>query len=219
MLNLIFLGPPGAGKGTYSARIVGDYKVCHVSTGDMLRAAVKNGTELGKKAAEFMDAGKLVPDEVILGLIGERMKDADTMKGVLLDGFPRTIAQAEGLERIFGQAGRKLNAVIYLSIDDDLVIERLSGRRTCGKCGAGYHVVNIPPREDGVCDKCGGALVQRSDDNPDSIKVRLKGYYEQTTPLIDFYRERGLLFEVHADRLLTPEKAVGLVRSIIDKVK
>lgn len=189
MMKLIFLGPPGAGKGTQAAIVSKKLGIPTISTGDMLRAAVKEGTEVGKQAKSFMDAGKLVPDSVIIGIVAERVAKEDCAKGYILDGVPRTIAQAEALEK----AGIVFDSVVSLEVSDETIMERMSGRRVCPDCGASYHVVAVPPKAEGVCDKCGGKLIQRKDDAPETVKSRLEVYHKETEPLKAFYAERGLL--------------------------
>ncbi len=198
MKGIVFLGPPGAGKGTQAKKIVEKFGIPQISTGDMLREAVKEGTELGKKAKEYMDKGALVPDEVVIGIVKERLARPDCDKGFILDGFPRTIPQAEALDRVVEELGKTINYVIALEVDDDELIERLSGRRTCKSCGAMFHVKFNPPAKEGVCDKCGGELYQRDDDREETIKNRLKTYKEQTAPLIDYYRSRGNFHAIQA---------------------
>ena len=188
-IKLILLGAPGAGKGTQAEIISKKLNIPTISTGNILRAAVKNGTPIGLKAKEYMDAGKLVPDEVIIGVIGERLKEADCAGGYILDGVPRTIAQAEALEA----AGIFFDCVLSLEISDEEIEARMTGRRTCHACGATYHVAANPPKQEGVCDACGGALEQRKDDQPETVRNRLKIYHEETEPLKDFYQSRGLL--------------------------
>ncbi len=185
----ILLGPPGAGKGTQAARLVERYGVVHVSTGDMLRAAVAAGTELGQRAKRFMDAGQLVPDDVVVGIVVERLRQPDCAAGCLLDGFPRTVAQAEALER----HGIHVEHVFLLDVPAEEVVRRLAGRRVCPSCGASYHVEFAPPRQEGVCDRCGSALVQRDDDRPETVRARLATYEESTRPLVEWYGRRGVL--------------------------
>src|SRR5215470_7737906 len=192
-MNLILLGAPGAGKGTQSKLLQEKLKVPQISTGDMLRAARQAQTPLGLQAESFMNVGKLVPDEVVIGLIRERLSAPDCRDGFILDGFPRTVAQAEALKKLLGELGRKLDAVISLEVPEQVLLERLTGRRTCSQCGTGYHLVFSPPKYDEVCDRCGGALVQREDDREETIRQRLKVYDEQTAPLVAYYRKEGLL--------------------------
>ncbi len=195
MVNVIFIGPPGAGKGTVASMLHDDYGYVPLSTGDILRNAVKEGTELGMKAKSYMDKGELVPDDVIIGIVKEYMSANSAAKGFVFDGFPRTIAQAEALEKM-----THISCVFLLNASEDVVIERLSGRRVCRKCGAIYHIRNHPPKVEGVCDICGGELYQRDDDKEETIRRRLKVYQEQTAPLIGFYKEKGLLVEIDANR-------------------
>ena len=188
-MKLILLGAPGAGKGTQAEILKKKLDIPTISTGNILRAAVKNGTPTGLKAKEYMDAGRLVPDEVIIGIIGERLQEPDCAKGFILDGVPRTIAQAEALEK----AGITFDAVVAIEIPDEKIIERMGGRRVCESCGASYHIVNIPPKKEGVCDVCAGKLMQRKDDDPETVKSRLAVYHKETEPLKDFYEARGIL--------------------------
>lgn len=192
-MNLILLGPPGAGKGTQAKMLMEKYSIPQISTGDILRGAVKAGTEMGKKAKEYMDAGGLVPDEVVIGIINDRLKEDDCADGYMLDGFPRTVPQAEALDDVLADMGSKIDHVISIEVADDELVKRLTGRRTCSKCGAGYHVMFDPPKEEGKCDKCGGDLIQRDDDNVETVTNRLKVYKESTQPLIDFYQNKGLI--------------------------
>ena len=192
MMNLIMLGAPGAGKGTQAAILNQKLGIPTISTGNILRAAVKDGTPNGLKAKEYMDHGHLVPDEVIIGIINERLQAEDCKKGYILDGVPRTIAQAEALDK----AGIVFDAVINLEISDEEILQRMSGRRVCEKCGASYHVVAIPPKVEGVCDACGGALVQRADDAPKTVASRLEVYHRETEPLKEYYAKKGNLKEI-----------------------
>ena len=188
-MKLILLGPPGAGKGTQAEILNKKLGIPTISTGNILRAAVKNGTPIGLKAKEYMDAGKLVPDEVIIGVISERLAEADCQNGFILDGVPRTIPQAEALEK----AGISFDAVVSIEISDEEIVERMAGRRVCTACGAPYHVKNMPPKVEGVCDACGGKLEARADDKPEVVRDRLQVYHKETAPLKDFYAARNLL--------------------------
>lgn len=187
------MGLPGAGKGTQAEKIVDKYGIPHISTGDMFRAAIKEGTELGLKAKSFMDNGDLVPDEVTIGIVRERLSKEDCEKGFLLDGFPRTVAQAEALENILADLGKKMNYVININVDKDILMERLTGRRICKECGATYHLVFNPPTEEGVCDRCSGELYQRADDNEETVQNRLDVNIKQTQPLLAYYEDKGYL--------------------------
>jgi adenylate kinase len=196
-LNVILLGAPGAGKGTQAERIVAQFGLPHISTGEILRAAVAAGTELGTAAQKFMQAGELVPDEVVVGIIRERLVEPDAAGGFLLDGFPRTLEQAAALDQMLTAAGRAVTHVVVLDVPEDELIERLSGRRMCRSCGKGYHVVFDPPKAEGVCDACGGELYQRADDNEETVRNRLVVYGKQTEPLIAYYTDKGLVFPVY----------------------
>ena len=191
-MKLIMLGAPGAGKGTQAAVLSERLGIPTISTGNILRAAVKNGTPVGLQAKSYMDAGKLVPDEVIIGIVAERLTEADCAKGFILDGVPRTIAQAEALEA----AGVRFDCVLDIEVSDEEIVSRMSGRRACTDCGATYHVTAAPPRAEGVCDACGGRLVQRDDDKPETVLDRLSVYHAQTEPLKEFYARRGTLKRV-----------------------
>ncbi len=200
-MNLIFLGPPGAGKGTVAQRITDDLNIVQISTGDLLRGAVKEGTELGMKAKKYMDNGQLVPDELVIGLLKDRIAKEDCQNGFILDGFPRTIPQAEALDT----SDVKIDKVINFNVPDELVIHRITGRRICRECNAVYNIYpdcDPNPTEEGKCDKCGGELLQREDDNEEVVKKRLVQYKEQTEPLIGFYKEKGILADVKADNPL-----------------
>ncbi len=192
-LNLILLGPPGAGKGTQAERLRGDFDLPYYATGDILRAAVKDGSALGREAKEYMDRGDLVPDELVSRVIGARIDSAEARDGFVLDGFPRTVPQAEALDKAMGRLGRKLTAVLSIEVPDEQIIRRLSGRRICTKNQHVYHVEFDPPKNEGVCDQDGSRLIQRDDDKPETIKRRLEVYHSQTAPLIGHYDERGLL--------------------------
>lgn len=191
-MKLILLGAPGAGKGTQAQKLVENYKIPQVSTGDLLRAAVADGTELGKKANEYMTAGKLVPDDVVIGLIEERLKKDDTANGFILDGFPRTVPQADKLGEITG-----IDSVVNIDVDTSILVDRLTGRRTCKECNAMFHMVFNPPKAEGICDACGGELYQRADDNTETVKSRLDTYNDNTAPLIGYYRDKGVLKDVN----------------------
>jgi adenylate kinase len=192
-LNLILVGPPGAGKGTQAERLTEDFNLPYFATGNILRAAVADGTQLGKKAKEYMDNGDLVPDEVIIGVILDALKGEAASDGFLLDGFPRTVPQADALGQALEELGRKLTAVLLIDVPDDEVVRRLSGRRTCVKAGHTYHVEFDPPKHEGVCDQDGSRLVQRDDDKPETIRKRLAVYHDQTEPLVEYYEGRDLL--------------------------
>jgi adenylate kinase len=195
-MNLILLGPPGAGKGTQAQFLIDDYAIPQISTGDMLRAAVKEGTPMGLKAKECMDSGALVPDDVVVGIVRERLQHGDCAKGFILDGFPRTLPQADALSETLQQLGKEIDASVALTVDTEALVERLAGRRTCPGCGAGYHLKYDPPREDSICTKCGAQLVQRDDDKEETVRNRMQVYAEQTQPLLDYYSKAGVLVEV-----------------------
>lgn len=192
-MNLILLGPPGAGKGTQAQRMVERYRIPQISTGDILRAAVKEITPLGVRAKEFMDQGQLVPDEIVIGIIEERLKAKDCDSGFILDGFPRTIPQAEALQPILNKIGKKIDHVINIEVDPEELVRRLTGRRTCKNCGAMFHLLFQPTKKEGICDRCGGVLYQRSDDKEETIRTRLKEYEKQTAPLIQYYQGKKTL--------------------------
>jgi len=215
MVNLVLLGAPGAGKGTQAKMLAGKYGILHISTGDILRENVSNNTELGQKAKEYMDKGKLVPDTVLIDIIKDRLSKPDTDNGFLLDGYPRTIPQAVALDYIFGQLGKKLDVVIDIKVQDEELVARLAGRRMC-KCGASYHVKFNPPKRDGICDVCSGELYQRDDDTESSVKTRLVAYYNQTHPLIDYYTDKGLLHTVSGTGDI--EDIFGEITVVIDKI-
>jgi adenylate kinase len=195
-LRIVLLGPPGAGKGTQAKLLQEEFPACQVSTGDILRKAVAEQTKLGKEASEFIDRGALVPDSVIVKLVAERLKDNDCRKGFILDGFPRTIPQAQSLEEILEKMGLGLQHVLLMQVPAGLIVERLAGRRICRDCGALYHRSFDPPKQQGVCDRCGGELRQRDDDREETIKARLDVFDAQTAPLADYYRQRGILREI-----------------------
>jgi len=199
-MNLVLMGLPGAGKGTQAEKIVEKYNIPHISTGDMFRAAMKEGTELGLKAKSFIDKGELVPDEVTIGIVRERLGKDDCEKGFLLDGFPRTVAQAEALEKILQELNKKIDYVINIDVDQEILMERLTGRRICKDCGATYHLVFNPPTQNDKCDKCGGELYQRADDNEETVANRLEVNLKQTKPLLDFYSEKGYLRNINGQQ-------------------
>jgi adenylate kinase len=198
MRGIILLGAPGSGKGTQAKKISAQFSIPQISTGDMLREAVKNGTEMGIRAKSYMDQGGLVPDEVVVGIVRERLKAPDCREGFILDGFPRTIHQAEELDRVLRELGKEITIVLSLDVDENALMERLCGRRTCPGCGAMYHVKFNPPGAEGKCDKCGGELVQREDDREETIRTRLANYRKSTEPLIGYYKGRGRIRSVHA---------------------
>ncbi|AJY75291.1 adenylate kinase [Paenibacillus beijingensis] len=199
-MNILFMGPPGAGKGTQAERIVEQFGVPHISTGDAFRLAMKQGTPLGQKAKEFVDQGLLVPDEITNGIVRERLMLEDCGKGFLLDGFPRTIQQAEALDGMLAEMGRQIDHVINLKVDRGLLLARLTGRRICKSCGSTYHLEFNPPKQEGVCDKCGGELYQRSDDTEEKVGNRLDEYISKTAPLLGYYEDKGLLREVNGEK-------------------
>jgi adenylate kinase len=207
--NLILLGAPGAGKGTQAQRLAVRFGIPQISTGDMLRAARREGTPLGKKAEEYMTAGKLVPDEVVIGLVEERLQQPDAKPGFILDGFPRTIGQAEVLDAVLHKLGRAKLKVIDVQVPETVLIERLGGRLTCPKDGASYHIKLTPPKVPGVCDQCGGQLVQRADDKPEAIAQRLREYHEKTAPLVEYYQKRGVLKSIDG---------VGELEVVLDRI-
>lgn len=202
MLRAVLLGPPGAGKGTQAVRLVEKYEIPHISTGDIFRKNIKEGTELGKKAQEYMNAGALVPDELVVDLVKDRLQQDDCKNGFLLDGFPRTIFQAEKLDEFLSESNLKMDIVINLKVEKEALIKRLTGRRVCKDCGASYHIVNIPPKKEGVCDICGGELIQRKDDNIETVENRINVYEEQTAPLIGYYKEAGSLVDFDGEASL-----------------
>ena len=195
-MNIMLFGAPGAGKGTQAKYIIEKYGIPQISTGDILRAAVKEGTPMGLEAKACMEAGKLVSDEIIIGIIKDRLAKDDCKKGFILDGFPRTIAQAEALEVLMQEMGIKLDKVISLNVPDELIVGRVVGRRVCKECGGSFHVEFNPSKVEGVCDFCGGELIQRKDDSAETVGKRLKEYHSQTAPLFDFYMERGILADI-----------------------
>ena len=216
-MNLIFFGPPGAGKGTYASRLKDDYALAHISSGDMLREAVKESSSLGLKAKEYMAKGDLVPDELVIQIVVNRIQKPDCQKGFILDGFPRTSVQAQKLEQALAGAKKQIDLVVYFQTSESVVISRLCGRRICSKCGQNYHVTNIPPKEEGICDLCSGSLYQRVDDNEGTIKTRLSVYQQQTEELINYYKDKGILKTVSGDN----ELSAGLeaMKELLNKVQ
>lgn len=195
-MKIVMLGAPGAGKGTQADKIAEKFGLPHISTGDIFRKNIKEGTELGKEAKSYMDAGKLVPDELTVRLLLDRVKNDDCAKGYILDGYPRTIPQAEALDKELKKLGEKIDYAINVDVPDENIINRMSGRRACPKCGATYHLKYVPPKKDGVCDECGSELVIRDDDKPETVKNRLAVYHEQTQPLIEYFEKQGVLHTV-----------------------
>lgn len=199
-LNLIIMGPPGAGKGTQADMIAKKYKIPHISTGDMFRSVLKdNEDELAKEVRQYVERGELVPDEIVLRMVRARLKEVDAQNGFILDGFPRTLKQAEALDNLLDEIDKGIDLAIYLETSFDIILERLSGRRVCLHCGANYHIKYSPPKEEGICDRCGGELYQREDDREETIRRRLKVYMEQTEGIIEYYEKKGLLFKVSGD--------------------
>jgi adenylate kinase len=216
-MRCILLGPPGAGKGTQAAVIRDRYNVAHISTGDILRSNVKEKTDLGQKARSYMEAGGLVPDSLIIEMMRERLSQSDCNRGFLLDGFPRTVSQAEALDSLLEDLDVELDAVILLDVSDEVVVERLSGRRVCRDCGAIYHMKNHPPKKEGICDLCGGELFQRKDDTEEVIRQRLGVYHQQTSPLIEYYRSSGILKAVNAE--VSSDSVLAVIEDLFGKKK
>jgi adenylate kinase len=212
-LNLILFGPPGAGKGTQAERLRGDFRLPFISTGEMLRANVKEGTELGKQAKSYMDSGGLVPDDLIVAMAAQRLEQDDARDGFILDGFPRTEAQAEALDEQLSKLGRRITAALLIDVPDEEVVNRISGRRVCVKAGHNYHVDFDPPKNEGICDQDGSRLVQRDDDKPDVVRNRLAVYHEKTAPLIEYYDSRGLMRRIDGTR--SPADVHNHIRAVI----
>lgn len=214
MSSVVLLGAPGCGKGTLAIKLKERWNAPHISTGDMFREAVKNGTPMGLKASEYMKNGQLVPDDITIGVVEERFAKDDVKKGFILDGYPRTVPQAEALDRILVKNKVKIDHVILLNVDEKMIIERITGRRSCPKCGAVYHVKSVRPKVENICDKCGSALIQRKDDTAAVVEERLQAYNKQTAPLIDFYGKKELLVEIDASRspdyMMQQVEAIGL---------
>ena len=213
MLNIILMGPPGAGKGTQATRIVDAFHLPHISTGDIFRENISKGTPLGLKAKAIIERGDLVPDDLTIDLVKSRLSQDDCKEGYLLDGFPRTIAQAEALRKMGPEIGRAVSLVIDITVPDEVLMERIAGRRVCPKCGASYNVNSMKPAKEGICDRCGAELIQRKDDNPESFKIRLDNYYAQTAPLVDFYKAEGLYH--HFDGMVGLEKVTEQVSALL----
>lgn len=211
-MNLILMGLPGAGKGTQAEKIVKEFHIPHISTGDMFRAAIKDETPLGIKAKSFMDKGELVPDVVTIGIVRERIEKEDCLKGFLLDGFPRTVPQAEALDHMLSEMGRKIDFVINIDVDQNILLARLTGRRICKQCGATYHLIFNPPAKAGECDKCGGELYQRADDNEETVNTRLEVNIKQMKPLMDYYNSQDIL------RTINGEQEISIVFSDIEQL-
>lgn len=212
-MKIIMLGAPGAGKGTQAKKIAAKYEIPHISTGDIFRANIKNGTELGKKAKTYMDQGLLVPDELVVDLVVDRVNQEDCSKGYVLDGFPRTIPQAEALDKALAAQGQKMDYAIDVDVPDQNIVQRMGGRRACVGCGATYHLVYAAPKTEGICDTCGAELILRDDDKPETVEKRLGVYHEQTQPLIDYYTKAGILKTV--DGTVAMEDVFGAIVSIL----
>ena len=215
-MNIIFLGPPGAGKGTQAKLVAERFHIPHISTGDMLREAVTNGSELGKKVKNIMESGELVPDDLMVDIVKERIGRADCKKGFILDGFPRTIVQANALDEVLKGMNKEIEGTVYFKIEEEEVVKRISARRVCSKCGAVYNLVYSPPKVNGICDKCGAPIYQRDDDKEETVRKRYSVYIEKTVNLLDFYKKQGKLFEVDASKDI--EKVKSKVGEIMAKI-
>lgn len=209
-MRIILLGPPGAGKGTQAKMMERDFGIPQLSTGDIIRLAIQNQTEWGRKAEEFVKAGKLVPDEVVIGIVKEKLSGKDLANGFILDGFPRTLPQAEALEEMLWELGIQIDAVLYFQVDSDEIVRRLSARRICEKCQTPYNLLSKPPKNDEICDQCGGKVIQRPDDRPEVVRERLRVYEEQTSPLVEFYSRKGLLRVIPSN---------GSIEEVYERVK
>ena len=217
-MNLILLGPPGAGKGTQAQRLQDELGLRQLSTGDMLRAAVKSGSELGQKAKGIMERGELVPDDLIINMIDQRISQPDCKTGFILDGFPRTVGQAQALDSMLAKRGLKLDAVVEMQVDEKILTDRVTGRFSCAKCGAGYHDTFKPTAKAGVCDVCGSTeFVRRKDDNAETVKARLKAYREQTAPILPYYKKKGLLQRV--DGMADPDAVTRELEGVLSRIK
>jgi len=215
-MRLILLGPPGAGKGTQAQRLVEEYGIPQLSTGDMLRAAVRNGTEVGKRAKAVMDAGRLVSDEIVNAIVSERIDEPDAARGFIFDGYPRTLAQADAAGAMLAGKGMDLDAVVEIRVDDDVLVDRIAGRYTCARCGAGYHDTSLKPKVAGVCDRCGSQeFKRRPDDNAETLRTRLQAYYKETSPLIGYYHAKGKLRTV--DGMAEIDEVTRLIEAAIDR--
>lgn len=213
-MRIVLLGPPGAGKGTQAKKIADQYNIVHISTGDLFRENIKNQTELGKKAQEYMNKGELVPDELVIDLVKDRIVRDDCANGYLLDGFPRTVAQASALSDFNASINKPLTAALNIEVPEDKLVDRIVGRRVCSDCGASFHVSFNPPKEDGKCDRCGGELVQRADDSEETVKTRLAEYHEKTAPLVDYYADKKILINIDGDQ--APD---DVTKAIFDALK
>ena len=213
MLNIILMGPPGAGKGTQATRIIDEFHIPHISTGDIFRENISKGTELGLKAKAIIERGDLVPDDLTIDLVRSRLSQDDCKAGYLLDGFPRTIAQAEALKAMGPEIGRPVTLVVDITVPDEVLMQRIAGRRVCPKCGASYNIHSMKPAKEGICDRCGAELIQRKDDNPESFQIRLDNYYAQTAPLVDFYKAEGIYH--HFDGMVGLEKVTAQVAELL----
>ncbi|MCP5080907.1 MAG: adenylate kinase [Alphaproteobacteria bacterium] len=216
-MKLIFLGPPGAGKGTQAKRIEQVHNLVQLSTGDMLRAAIASGSDVGKQAKEVMDGGNLVSDDIVVGIVAERLKDDDLENGFILDGFPRTVGQAKSLDKMLSDRSEALDAVVSIDVDDELLVERITGRYTCAKCGKGYHDMFERPETEGVCDRCGStAFSRRADDNAETVRERLKAYHAETAPLLPYYAEKGILKTI--DGMTEIEQVTGQIDEVLNGI-